>query len=118
MHETEGMYELSTANIPFITTLTKFMQSFVSEHKVGIYYFWRTEFVNQKWGTPAPIKYADPIYKFPVGLRAFGNFSFKISDANVEMPAMKTILPLISVLFLSHCHALSPFRTASLRPLN
>ena len=81
VHQNEGLYELSTANIPFLTTLTKFMQGFVSEHKVGIYFFWRTEQLNQKWGTSGPVKYSDPIYKFPVGLRAFGNYSFKIDRA-------------------------------------
>lgn len=79
VHQQEGLFELSTANIPIITTISKFMQAFESEHKVGIYYFWRTEILNLKWGTPGPVKYADPVYKFPVGLRAFGNFSFKIS---------------------------------------
>lgn len=80
IHLNEGTYELKTANIPFWTTLSKFMQAFESEHKVGIYFFWQTQFLNQKWGTVAPIKYNDPVYKFPVGLRAFGNFSFQITE--------------------------------------
>ncbi len=79
VHLNEGLYELKTANIPFITTLVKIMQAFESEHKVGIYFFWRTEFLNQKWGTPTPVKYNDPVYKFPVALRSFGNFSFKVT---------------------------------------
>lgn len=78
IHLEEGLYELKTANIPFWTTMTKFMQAFESEHKVGIYFFWQTQFLNQKWGTSTPIKYDDPVYKFPVGLRAFGNFTFRI----------------------------------------
>jgi len=76
----EGMVDLKTANIPFWTTITKFMQAFVSEHKVGIYYFKTTQILDQKWGTNSTIKYDDPKYKFPVGLRAFGNFSFRITD--------------------------------------
>jgi membrane protease subunit (stomatin/prohibitin family) len=78
--DSERMVELKTANIPFWTTITKFMQAFVSEHKVGLYFFKRTEIVNQKWGTTSMIKYEDPKYKFPVGLRAFGNYSFKMTD--------------------------------------
>jgi membrane protease subunit (stomatin/prohibitin family) len=78
VHYDEGIYQLQTANIPFWTTLTKFMQAFVSEHKVGVYFFWQTEFLNQKWGTPTPIKYDDPVYQFPVSVRAHGNFSFRI----------------------------------------
>ncbi len=80
VHTDSGLYELSTANIPFLTTITKFMQAFQSEHKVGIYFIRMTEILNQKWGTKAPVKYLDPVYKFPVGLRAFGNYSFKFAD--------------------------------------
>lgn len=76
----EGMINLKTANIPFWTTIKKFMQAFESEHKVGIYFFRTTRILDQKWGTSSVIKYDDPKYKFPVGLRAYGNYSFKISD--------------------------------------
>jgi membrane protease subunit (stomatin/prohibitin family) len=74
----EGIVELQTANIPFWTTITKFMQAFQSEHKVGIYFFKKNQLVDLNWGTTSPIKYEDPKYKFPVGLRAFGNFSVQI----------------------------------------
>lgn len=74
-----GITELKTANIPFWTTITKFMQAFESEHKVGIFYFKTTKILNQRWGTRSVIKYLDPKYKFPVGLRAHGNYSFRIS---------------------------------------
>ena len=79
VHIDPGLYEIQTANIPFMTTLLKFMQAFQSEHKVGIYFIRITEILNQKWGTKAPIKYLDPVYRFPVGLRAFGNYSFKFA---------------------------------------
>lgn len=74
------MVELSTANIPFWTTISKFMQSFESEHKVGIYFFRTTKVLNQKWGTLSPIKYEDPKYGIPVAAKAFGNFSYRIVD--------------------------------------
>lgn len=56
------------------------MQFFESHHKVGIYFFKRTEILNQKWGTTSSIKYEDSKYKFPVGLKAYGNYSYRISD--------------------------------------
>src|SRR4051812_31086764 len=65
---TQGLYELRTANIPFWTTITKLMQNFKSEHRVGIYFFKTAQITNLKWGTPTPVKYDDPTYKFPVGL--------------------------------------------------
>jgi len=81
--EEENMVELETDNIPFWTTITKVMQFFESEHKVGIYFFKKTMILDQKWGTLSDIKYNDPKYNFPVALRAFGNYSIKISDANL-----------------------------------
>lgn len=80
VHTQEGMTDLRTANIPFWTTITKVMQSFESEHKVGIYFFRMTKILDQKWGTSSVIKYDDPKYNFPVGLRAFGNYSVRISE--------------------------------------
>lgn len=80
VYENEGRYELKTANVPFFTTLRKYMQSFESEHKVGIYFFRTAKMLNLKWGTESLIKYEDPKYKFPVGLRAFGNYSMRIVD--------------------------------------
>ncbi|MDH4028117.1 MAG: SPFH domain-containing protein, partial [Nitrospirota bacterium] len=80
VHTQEGMTDLGTANIPFWTTITKLMQSFESEHKVGIYFFRTTKILDQKWGTSSVIKYDDPKYNFPVGLRAFGNYSVRITE--------------------------------------
>lgn len=76
----EGLFRIETANIPFLTTLRKFMQNFQSEHKVGLYFFRTTKMLNLKWGTESLIKYEDPQYKFPVALRAFGNYSMRIVD--------------------------------------
>ncbi|MBC8385441.1 MAG: SPFH domain-containing protein, partial [Candidatus Cloacimonetes bacterium] len=78
--QSELMVDLKTENIPFWTTVSKFMQFFESEHKVGLYFFRSTKILNQKWGTRSLIKYEDPKYKFPVGLKAFGNYSFRITD--------------------------------------
>lgn len=81
VYEDEGSVNLKTDNIPFWTTITKFMQFFESEYKVGLYFFRKAAILDQKWGTTSVIKYLDPSYKFPVGLRAFGNYSYRIKDA-------------------------------------
>jgi membrane protease subunit (stomatin/prohibitin family) len=78
--EKEKLISLKTDNIPFWTTIKKVMQSFESEHKVGIFFYRRTKILDQKWGTTSPIKYEDPKYNFPVGLKAYGNYSYQISD--------------------------------------
>lgn len=77
----EGVTELKTGNTPFWTTLSRLLQGGESENKVGIWFFQRTLVTDQKFGTPVPVKYQDPVYGFPVGLRCFGNYSFRVSDA-------------------------------------
>ncbi len=75
----EGLYDLQTSNIPFWTSIKHALYSFESRHKVGIYFFRTAEVLNRRWGTPSPITYVDPHYKFPVGLGAFGNYSLRLS---------------------------------------
>ena len=76
----EGLFDIQTSNIPFITTIKKVMQFFESEHKAEFYFYKRSVLADQKWGTVSPIKYIDPIYNFPVELFAFGNYSMQIKD--------------------------------------
>ncbi|MEQ9565505.1 MAG: SPFH domain-containing protein [Pseudomonadales bacterium] len=80
MHVEPGMVNLDTDNIPFWTTVKKFMQAFESEHKVGMYFFRTAKVLDQKWGTTSPIKYVDSVYQFPVGLKAYGSYSYRINN--------------------------------------
>ena len=78
--EKECSINLKTQNIPFWTTISKFMQFFDSENKVAIYFYKKNKILNQKWGTSSPIKYEDPKYNFPISLKAYGNYSYQIND--------------------------------------
>jgi membrane protease subunit (stomatin/prohibitin family) len=80
MHVEPGMVNLETDNVPFWTTVKKFMQAFESEHKVGMYFFRTARVLDQKWGTTSPIKYVDSVYQFPVGLKAYGSYSYRINN--------------------------------------
>jgi len=73
---------LDTENIPFITSLKNVLRWFESPDKAAIYFLKTIEIVNQKWWTKNPVKYIDPVYKFPIKLRSFWNISFKI--LNIE----------------------------------
>lgn len=73
-------WELQTDNIPFITALKSWKRLWESNDKSSIYFIKTTEILNLKWWTKNPVKYMDAKYNFPVKLRAFWNFSLKISD--------------------------------------
>ena len=77
---TPGSIDLQTANIPFVTSMMSIFRGGDSKHKSKVFFFNTTQITDVKWGTPAPLKYVDPVYKFPVGLRAFGNYTFTITD--------------------------------------
>ncbi len=44
--EEEGLYDLATANKPFITTVKKVLNAFESEHKVGIWFYRKADINN------------------------------------------------------------------------
>ncbi|RYY23136.1 MAG: SPFH domain-containing protein [Sphingobacteriaceae bacterium] len=93
----EGIYTLQTDNDPFITTLFKLMQGFESEHKLKIYFFRKAEVVNQGWGTSSRVKYEDPVYRFPVSLGVYGNYSFKLSDARFFLTEIAGLADLYTI---------------------
>ena len=80
IQEESWKWSLETDNTPFISSLKNFMSGFETHDKAQVYFVKTNQITNQKWGTPNSITYIDPIYDFPVELRAFWNFSFKISN--------------------------------------
>ncbi|MFR0677988.1 SPFH domain-containing protein [Dysgonomonas mossii] len=74
-----GMYNLTTENIPIITSLKSWKYGFNSPFKVDIYFFNMHQFINLKWGTPMPIIMPDSQFG-QVRVRAFGTYNIQISD--------------------------------------
>lgn len=74
-----GRYELTTRNMPILTTLKSWKFGFDSPFKCDVYFVNLRQFANMKWGTKQPIMVNDPEFML-VPLRAFGTFSFQIGD--------------------------------------
>ncbi len=77
-----GLHTLSTENIPIISSLKGWKYGFNSPFKADIYFVNTRQFVNNKWGTPAPIMMRDPEFG-QVRVRAFGTFDIQIKDLAV-----------------------------------
>jgi membrane protease subunit (stomatin/prohibitin family) len=77
-----GMYTLKTQNIPVLSRLKGWKYGFESPFKADVYFFNTLQFINNKWGTPAPILLRDSEFG-QVRVRAFGSFDLKIADAGV-----------------------------------
>jgi membrane protease subunit (stomatin/prohibitin family) len=79
-----GKYTLTVNNIPFLTALLSLPYGFKSPILCEVYFVNTKQFINQKWGTSNPIIMRDSEFG-AVRLRAFGTYSFKVSDAKVFM---------------------------------
>lgn len=77
-----GRHTLSTENIPVLSRLKGWKYGFESPFKADVYFFNTHQFINNKWGTPAPILMSDPQFG-QVRVRAFGSFDLKIADVGV-----------------------------------
>jgi len=75
-----GRYELTTQNMPVLTTIRGWKYGFNSPFKVEVYFVNTKNFTDQKWGTKNPIMLRDAEFG-PIRLRAFGTFAIKVADA-------------------------------------
>ena len=78
---TPGRYELSTSNMPILTKLKSWKYGFNSPFKSDVYFVNTKQFLDMKWGTSNPVMMRDNDFGM-IRLRAFGIYSFKVS--NVE----------------------------------
>jgi len=76
---TPGRYELSTQNIPILTTLRGWKYGFQSPFKAELYFFNTRLFTDLKWGTTNPVMMRDTEFGM-IRLRAFGTYAMKIAD--------------------------------------
>lgn len=76
---TPGTYTLNTKNLPILATLKGWKYGFNSPFKAEVYYVNTRLFTDEKWGTKNPFILSDERFGL-VEIRAFGTYSFKISD--------------------------------------
>jgi len=74
-----GTYELTTQNLPILTTLKGWKYGFNSPFKAEVYFVNTHLFTDEKWGTKSPITLSDERFGL-VEIRAFGTYAFKVSD--------------------------------------
>ncbi len=76
---TAGRYELSTQNMPILTTLKSWKYGFNSPFKAEVYFVNTKQFIDQKWGTANPIMLRDAEFGM-LRLRAFGNYAYRVIE--------------------------------------
>lgn len=96
-----GRHKLSTENIPIISRLKGWKYGFESPFKADVYFFNTHQFINNKWGTPAPILLRDPQFG-QVRVRAFGSFDIRIVDVGVFFKQYAGTFKQLTIFELQH----------------
>lgn len=74
-----GRYELTTANLPLLSSLRGWKYGFESPFKADVLFVNTKQFTGQKWGTGNPVILTDPALG-PVRLRAYGTYAMRVVD--------------------------------------
>lgn len=74
-----GSYDLTTQNMPIMTTLNSWKYGFNSPFKADVFFFNLIEFTNMPWGLKNPIIVNDDRFGM-IELRGFGTYAFKFHD--------------------------------------
>jgi membrane protease subunit (stomatin/prohibitin family) len=77
-----GMHRLNTQTLPVLTYLKNWDKLFQSPFKSDVYFFSTRQQLDRRWGTTQPITIRDKDFG-AVRLRAFGNYAYRISDAQL-----------------------------------
>ena len=87
-----GRYQLTTQNMPLMTTLRSWKYGFNSPFKADVYFVSTHQYTNQKWGTKNPVMLRDAEFG-PVRLRAFGSYAFRVKDAAIFLKEISATNP-------------------------
>lgn len=76
-----GTHTLSSDNLPLLRKLINLPFGGKTPFSAEVWYVNKTVKRDLKWGTPGPIQVIDPLYNYPVSVRAFGKWGMRVNDA-------------------------------------
>lgn len=91
-----GRYELTTRNMPIMTTLNSWKYGFESPFKADVYFLNTRQFTDNKWGTPSPVTIPDSKFG-QVEFRAFGTYNFRITHFEKFFKEMAGTAPVLAL---------------------
>ena len=76
-----GTHTLASDNLPIIGRLFNLPFGGKTPFAAEVWFVNQTSKRDMKWGTKGPVQVIDPVYNFPVSVRAFGTWGFRVADA-------------------------------------
>lgn len=77
-----GRHTLTTANIPILAGLVGLATNGKTPFPAEVVFVNMRQFIDQKWGTPEPIVFRDPVFGM-ARLRSFGTYAFQVSEPSL-----------------------------------
>jgi membrane protease subunit (stomatin/prohibitin family) len=77
-----GRHTLSTGNIPMLTKLVNLPFGGETPFTAEVWYVNKIVKRDLTWGTKTPIQIIDPVYGYPVSIRAYGQWGIHINDSH------------------------------------
>lgn len=91
-----GRHRLETKNLPILTKIASWKYGFDSPFKADVYYINTKQFINLTWGTSNPVMMRDAEFGM-IRVRAFGKYSFKVSEPSTLIRALVGTNPIFTV---------------------
>jgi membrane protease subunit (stomatin/prohibitin family) len=76
-----GTHTLTSGNLPILSKIVNFPFGGASPFTAEVWFVNKTAKRNLKWGTSAPIQLIDPLYNFPISVRAFGQWGIRLENS-------------------------------------
>ncbi|MBQ9561550.1 MAG: SPFH domain-containing protein [Prevotella sp.] len=77
----DGTYTLQTNNIPLLNKIINLPFGSDSPFQADVWFVSTLNRLSLKWGTETPIQLEDPKYEIIVPVRAYGQYGFRVCDA-------------------------------------
>ncbi len=88
-----GRYTLDTQNRPFLRRIVEAPTGGVTPFHCEVYYVNKAVSMGLDWGTDSPIAMEDPEYGLPISVRAYGDFSLRVTDGRKLLVKLVGTLP-------------------------
>src|ERR1017187_9594468 len=93
---TAGTHTLTTGNLPLLSKLINLPFGGDTPFTAEVWFVNRTAKRDLRWGTKSSIPLIDPVYKFPVNVRAYGQWGFRVEDSRSLVTQLVGTLPAFS----------------------
>ena len=80
---TEGTYTLKSWNIPILNKIINIPFGGDSPFQADVWFVSTLQRLSLKWGTETPIQLEDPKYEIIVPVRAYGQYGFRVNNAEL-----------------------------------